>query len=175
VPARIASTVPSIRLVYLIRDPVARMWSHYRHRMANGYEHRPFARAILESPAFIELSRYATQLERYLAYFDRSQLLVITQESLRSHRPDTVRQVFHFLGVDAGWHPPQLDQELNVSTPPDPMPAACHLPPATARYVATILEPEVERLRQLLGPAAPQWSCGDLTTAGSGECDRKRP
>lgn len=158
VPARIAATVPGARLVYLIRHPIERMRSQYRHRVANGYERRPFSTAVLESPAFIELSRYATQLERYLAYFGPSQILVVTQESLRSERADTMRRVFEFLDVEAGWVPPNLNEELNVSPPPALVPDQLVLPPATARYVAKVLEPEMARLSELLGPTSPGWA-----------------
>ncbi|MGH9124780.1 MAG: sulfotransferase family protein [Acidimicrobiales bacterium] len=158
VPARIAATLPGARLVYLIREPIERMRSQYRHRVANGCEHRPFSTAVLESPAFIELSRYATQLERYLAYFGPSQILVVSQESLRFERADTMRRVFEFLDVEAGWLPPNLNEELNVSHPPARVPEPLVLPPATARYVAKVLEPEMARLCQLLGSASPGWA-----------------
>jgi hypothetical protein len=169
VPARIASTLPGARLVYLVRHPVARMRSHYLHRVANGYEDRPFRRAVLETPAFIELSRYATQLERYLDYFDRAQILVVSREALLSDRRRTVRRVFEFLGVDPAWLPPNVEQELNASARPASTPTgALQLPPATARYVGRILEPELARLAHLLGPDAPPWATPAATALQSG-------
>jgi hypothetical protein len=53
------------------------------------------------------------QIEQYLEWIARAQLLVITAEALRRDRLDTLRRVCEFLGVDVGWRPPELEREYN--------------------------------------------------------------
>ena len=43
---RAAALVPDAKLVVLLRDPVARAWSHYRHMVRLGYETLDFAAAL---------------------------------------------------------------------------------------------------------------------------------
>jgi hypothetical protein len=112
VPERIAGVVPDVRLVYLVRDPIVRMRSHYQHRVALGAETAPPEVALLENPIYLAYSRYALQLQRYLDHFPLEQLLVVTSEALRHERAAAVRQVYEFLGVDPTHSPPALETEF---------------------------------------------------------------
>ncbi|MDK3257094.1 sulfotransferase family protein [Blastococcus capsensis] len=112
VPERIAAALPDVRLVYLVRDPIVRMRSHYEHRVALGAETAPPEIALLENPIYLAYSQYAMQLERYAAHFPREQLLVVTSEGLRHDRAVTVREVYEFLGVDPSLSPPALETEF---------------------------------------------------------------
>ncbi|MGY1681897.1 sulfotransferase domain-containing protein [Geodermatophilus sp. SYSU D01176] len=112
VPERIAAVVPDARLVYVVRDPVVRMRSHYQHRVALGAETAPPEVALLENPIYLAYSQYAMQLERYFDHFPREQVLVVTSEGLRHDRAAVVRRVYEFLGVDPTQLPPALDSEF---------------------------------------------------------------
>ena len=113
VPERMASVVPDVKLVYVIRQPIERMVSHYRYMRAQDEEDRSMADAFRERPMYTNVSRYATQIEQFLEHFDRQQLLVITAEDLRDARERTVTDVLSFLGVDATLLPDAIDQEFN--------------------------------------------------------------
>jgi hypothetical protein len=115
VPGRIAEHLPQARLIYLVRDPLARMRSHYAHRVAVGAERQPIDHALLNNPVYLDYSRYALQIEQYLPYFPPDRLLVLASEDLRNDRRRTIQQVFEFLGVDGGYVPPTLDREFYVS------------------------------------------------------------
>src|SRR5262245_19380143 len=66
VPERIATVLPRVRFIYLVREPVDRMVSHYRHRVWHGEEDLPIERALFEHGEYLDTSRYAMQVERYL-------------------------------------------------------------------------------------------------------------
>ena len=105
IPARVASVVPDAKLIYLMRDPIARVRSQYVAAVVHGIETKPFAEAVTEQSNYTNLSRYAMQLEQWLKHFDREQILLLTSEQLwRSHEP-TMAEVFRFLGVDADFVP----------------------------------------------------------------------
>jgi hypothetical protein len=112
VPERIASLLPDVRLVYVVRDPIVRLRSHYQHRVMTGAEKAPPEMALLQNPTYLNCSRYAMQLEQYLDHFPREQILVVASESLRTDRRATVQEVYRFLGVDPTQLPDVLDKEF---------------------------------------------------------------
>lgn len=125
VPARIADHIPDARLVYVVRDPIDRIRSHYQTRLTEGTERAPIGRAVRENPIYLDYSRYAMQLDRYLDHFPREQLLVITAEDLRGDRRATVRDVYAFLGVRPDHMPSDLDRdyyETRHRAPRSPVP-----------------------------------------------------
>jgi hypothetical protein len=112
VPERIAAHIPDVRLIYVVRDPVARIRSHYQTRLAEGTETLPIEEAVFQNPTYLDYSRYGLQIARYLDYFPRQQMLVITAEDLRHNRRATMRNVYEFLGVDATILPGELEREF---------------------------------------------------------------
>ena len=123
VAERIAKTLPDAKLIYLMRDPVARIHSNYKFRYALGKENRPIERALVEDPTYVWMSSYAMQIKEYLRSFDRSRILLLLNEDLRDHREKTLRRTFSFLGVDEGWTPPNIATEFNPPRPMRPRPA----------------------------------------------------
>lgn len=113
VPERMARLIPGARLIYLVRHPVERIRSHYEHLLQLNSESRPLAVAVLEDPKYVNYSSYAFQIEQYLKWFPRNQLLVATSEDLRNKRRNTLRRIFDFLGVDPTWVSPRVDVEHN--------------------------------------------------------------
>lgn len=106
VPQRIAALLPDVRLIYVIRHPIDRMRSHYLDRHGAGEESVPIETALLSDERYLSISRYGMQIERYLDFFDRRQILFVTSEALRDQRQITIRTVFEFLGVDPAWESP---------------------------------------------------------------------
>lgn len=101
VPERIASVVPDVKLVYVIRNPVDRIRSQYAHFVDRWRESLSLEQAIISRPVYLNASRYAAQLEMYLAHFQREQILIVSSEELRVNREAVLRQVFNFIEVDA--------------------------------------------------------------------------
>lgn len=110
VPQRMREVVPDVRLVYLVRDPIERIASHYRSAYLEGWERRSIDEAVLaDAERFLDPSRYAFQIEQYLAHYPREQLLVVTAEDLRSERRGTLVEILRFIGADPTYEPPNLD------------------------------------------------------------------
>ncbi|MCH8823839.1 MAG: sulfotransferase [Planctomycetes bacterium] len=102
VPHNIASFNPSAKIIYLVRDPIRRILSHYSHNVAQGREKRSLDEALknLNSNHYVNGSRYFMQLRQYLEFFDKSQILVLTSEALADQRAATLERAFRFLDVD---------------------------------------------------------------------------
>jgi hypothetical protein len=194
VPERVASVLGSPRLIYVVRDPVERIRSHYLYNLTRGTEWRPIEEAVAREPAYLDVSRYAMQLERYLAFFRLEDILVFDAIELRTNRETTLRRVFEYLGVDPERVPRTIDREffraqdrklrpgyiLALRRNPRVRALARKLPggikATTFRLpqqepdlerggisdelrerIVTELEPDVRRLRSLLGDAIDGW------------------
>jgi hypothetical protein len=105
VPERMHSVVPDAKLIYIVRDPIERLISHYVHYYAEGLESQPLAEALADFACpYVQRSQYAMQLELYLKYYPLSSILIITQEDLLRRRRATLQEVFRFLGVDDSFY-----------------------------------------------------------------------
>lgn len=112
VPQRMASVIPDARLVYMVRDPIERLLSHYHMAVATGRERRPLAAAIvnLSESWYVQQGRYWMQLDPYLRHFAPEQVLVVDQDDLGRSRAAALRRVFGFLGVDAAFVSQDFDE-----------------------------------------------------------------
>jgi len=117
-PERIEQAVPDAKLIYLVRDPVARTVSHFHHRVSTEGEHRSLPEALsdLSDPhsPYICPSFYALQLDQYLRRFGQEQILVVDQADLLSSRQATLREIFAFLSIDDSFASRQFHEEVNT-------------------------------------------------------------
>jgi len=115
---RIAADVPDARLIFVLRDPVERAWSHFRYEVARGFESLDFEAAFTSEAArladphpatrehnhrhfsYAARSRYAEQLVRLRAHFDPEQILVVESEELFSEPQETMDRVFAHLALE---------------------------------------------------------------------------
>jgi sulfotransferase family protein len=117
VAERIHEHCPDARLIYMVRDPIKRILSHWVHATGAGYETRELVPTLSEpDSSYIHRSMYWMQLQPYLERFDRAQIEIITQEELQSEREETMRKTFRFAGVDEGFTSEQFDREWEKSS-----------------------------------------------------------
>ena len=117
VAERIHSVAREARVVYMVRDPIDRLLSHYLHNVGGGYEHAPLAEALAdERSAYWQRSRYAYQLEPYLEALGGDAVAIISSEELRRDRAGTMRHVYEFLGVDPSFSSPEFEREWETGT-----------------------------------------------------------
>ena len=104
VPERMSSVVPNTKIIYLLRDPIERMISHYLHAYTSGIESKRVDEALtkpLKKNWYVRRSQYFLQLQQYLQFFPESNILLITSEKLSRFPQETMKKVFDFLGVDS--------------------------------------------------------------------------
>jgi hypothetical protein len=120
VPERIHTLIPDARFVYLVRDPIDRIVSHYLFRLLDHPEIGSLENA-LDSPqhgaGFLTISRYWLQLEQYLAHFDDEQILVVDADELGTRRAETLAAIFRFLGVDPEFRSATFEVRHNRTRP----------------------------------------------------------
>jgi hypothetical protein len=129
IPQRIRVAYPDVRLIAVLRDPVARARSYHRMSRMRGHEDRPFDRAIEEllrpealaesrarpnvGNSYVVLGEYGRLLQGYFDVFPPEQLLVLFHDDLKRDPAAVCARTFEFLGVDPGFRPPNLGQRYN--------------------------------------------------------------
>ena len=129
IPQRIRAQLPAVRLVAILRDPVARCISHYGLDVLRGVaDRRRFDRVIAEllEPATLESSRrlraptyvawgeYGRVLSAYYEVFPREQILVCFTSDLERAPRELMRTLFDHLGVDPDVIPDNLGIRYHV-------------------------------------------------------------
>jgi hypothetical protein len=91
--------LPAVRMIFVLRDPASRTYSHYWHLMRTGRATGSFEWMLRRRPGtLIQRSLYREQLERYLARFPRDQLHVVAFERLVTEPMTALADVGRFLG-----------------------------------------------------------------------------
>lgn len=128
---RVKHSLPDAQFIVMLRDPVARAYSHYRHMSRIGFEEHSFEEALdLEAervgsdwerleddPGYACLSalrfsyasrgRYVSQLERWFASFDRDRFLIVDADEFFGDTRRVLGTVCEFLGIST-WSPTEL-------------------------------------------------------------------
>jgi hypothetical protein len=117
VAERMHSLIPNARLIYVVRDPLERIASHWVHNYAKRREKGNLA-ATLTHPntSYVIRSQYHMQLSQFLNHFRREQLLVLEQDDFRVDRQETLRRVFEFVGVDSSFEHPSFHRERHQTS-----------------------------------------------------------
>ncbi len=108
--ARMAGLVPAVKLIYLMRHPVDRAYSHYIQLIENLRTDDPeykfdktFEEHIAADDSVIRSSNYMLQINQYLARYDRDQMLFLLFEEFIKDPQASLTQVADFLRIDPGF------------------------------------------------------------------------
>lgn len=116
-PARIKAELPDVRLVVILRDPVARAISWYNYQRRSRNERRPFEVFLAQDPDVFEAGFYHRHLQRYLALFDRRALHVMIYEDLVRQPGPELERLRTFLRLARPWKDPEalIARRVNAS------------------------------------------------------------
>jgi len=115
VPEKIASDLPDVRLIYIVRHPLERIESQWMYNVRTNNVHKSFARTLRDDQHLINTSRYWWQLSKYREHFDDTRILVLFFEELKQEPGAVLRDCFDFLGVDADDYAGNTAEQKNVT------------------------------------------------------------
>ncbi len=123
---RIHQTIPDVKLIAILRDPVERALSHHRMSAMKRMEHASFEDAVAvlleedtlaearreptETNSYVVRGEYGRILSRYRELFPEEQMLVLYTEELAADPRSVLRSTFEYVGVDPGFVPPNLER-----------------------------------------------------------------
>lgn len=121
-PALIRRYLPDVRLVFLLRDPVRRAYSHYWEEDKLGWNLPSFEEMVIKDHPrlrhYLQVSAYRDNLQRFEAEFPRSQICVLTAESLRANPKSVLAEACSFLDLDFDDSADVLAAEHNAQVTP---------------------------------------------------------
>ncbi|MCI4644305.1 MAG: sulfotransferase domain-containing protein [Hyphomonadaceae bacterium] len=101
VPGHVAAVNPNVRLVYIVRDPVVRALSQYKHTWGStGLPLPDDLRGTWEERHILATSQYAWQLEIWLDLFPREQILIVDFKHLVSDPEAAIGQIAEHIGAE---------------------------------------------------------------------------
>lgn len=165
VAARVAAFAPNAKIIAVLRDPVARAWSHYWHEWGRGFEKLGPIEALsaeserLPNPhehvgqgarerfahqhySYCSRSEYDRQIARWRQHFPAENILCLRSESLFTDPGPSLERVAAFLGIDP--FPSVKPRVLNSGDYDAP-------PPEVALWLRERLAPSMAATRAMLG------------------------
>jgi hypothetical protein len=97
---RLAAQCADAKLIYIARDPIARIESHWLHLLRHGHDMPAIADALRQVPDMLATSLYWRQIGAYRRHFPDRQLLVVFFEDFVRAPAATMARVCEFLGLD---------------------------------------------------------------------------
>ncbi|MCB0704428.1 MAG: sulfotransferase domain-containing protein [Saprospiraceae bacterium] len=132
VAERMHQVLPDVKLILMLRNPIDRAYSHYQMKKDQGWEDaETFEEAlgkekvrlatelakmeadpnyyskIYRNFGYLSRGNYAEQLEKWLKYFPKEQILILESEEFFSKPMDSLERVYAFLGMKS-FRPPSL-------------------------------------------------------------------
>lgn len=161
-PHRVFETIPNVKLIVLLRNPVDRALSHYHLQLRKGVEALSFEDTIereeekirgklaemmqresdKEIGLYLRMGIYLPQLKNWLNFFPKEQILILKSEDFYRNTAQTFKHVLRFLNLPI-WEPQMYD---NVNSFPYPK-----MNMKTRAHLINFFEPHNQRLYKFLG------------------------
>lgn len=111
------STMPArFRFIYVMRNPLERIESHYGHGQITEWETTKFEWNKEDiSEEMINTSRYAQQISEYYKRFSSDCIKLVIFEDLVDRKAETLRDICQFLDVDPTFEFRKTDRSYNRS------------------------------------------------------------
>lgn len=150
VPERIAALEASVKIAYILRNPIDRVESHVAHALKEGAKVKNLHYAT-------RLSRYAAHMDNYVRHIPVDDILLLDFAQLKQDPASIYKKISAFLGIEEIVPERRVHNRRRVDF---------RLTSAQRRQVAETVRPDVERLIDVYGfePAAtwleeprPKW------------------
>ena len=98
-PEWIAEVIPDCKFIVTLRDPVGRMYSHYKMMRGYAFTRLPVEEALQKDRFLAQGSLYARNLERWFSIFPRRQFLITLYDDLRRQPQAYLDSITDFIGT----------------------------------------------------------------------------
>ncbi|MFO8148315.1 MAG: sulfotransferase domain-containing protein [Gillisia sp.] len=101
----IRRAVPDCKLIYIVRDPVERMISHWRMIKRDWFEAPPFDQILDHNylkKMVVDISKYWFQISVYRKLFNSKNILVLFLEDYVNNTKMELKKIYDFLELEKG-------------------------------------------------------------------------
>jgi hypothetical protein len=99
VVARVAALLPAPKLIYLIRDPLERLVSHYIHEWTMGVMGGTLTDSLAAHPELVAYGCYGMQIAPWAETFGRERILLLSLEEMQAAPQPVLERVAAFIGA----------------------------------------------------------------------------
>ncbi len=160
--AHIARLAPKARLIFILRDPIDRMWSHLRfeakRRNDPSFTTEDTAIEWSEKPTFADRTDYTRTIRHVSSAFPDDQLLILFYEDMVDAPHQFLADACEFLGVRTDVEFPKIDKVINKSPRAD-------LPSRLKKHLIERYAPLVDEIEARLGRVPEAWRQSLLATS----------
>jgi hypothetical protein len=96
---RIATHLPQCKIICTLRDPVERLYSHYRQWVHIGAVKGPFEQIAAAHRVLLSFTEYASNVRAWRRRVGAENVLVAIYEDSRNDRQGYVDRIFDFIGI----------------------------------------------------------------------------
>jgi hypothetical protein len=155
--ARIHRLLPGVKIIFLLRNPIERAWSHLRfewmHGRFTGLQDFKQICAAVERPGPALRADYLRTLEIWESQFLHEQIFIGFFDDIAAQPAKLLHQVLTFLGVDY-FGSNALDEQLRKQVARS---KEVEMPVAVRRHLAQKYLPELEKLSARFGGHPERW------------------
>lgn len=116
VPERIAKTLPEVKLIFTLRNPIDRAFSHWWHEKSKNKHSFDFEEVLENFDLYqnwIVPGLYHRHLMRFSEYFPEEQIKICFFDDLVEDDKQYVQDVYSFLDINDEYIPSLIDQKSN--------------------------------------------------------------
>ena len=134
---RLVELSPDLKIIILVRNPIERTFSLYRHHLSKGRIRIPFSQALERHPELIDTGKYSIHAKRWEDSFPPLNTMYLWQDDIKQNPQKILDDTCDFIGVKKIKIPPVANEIVNTATAP------------RNAYVARILSATATTLRSL--------------------------
>ena len=97
---RLKAYNPNLKFIYIMRNPVERIRSHYQHNFLKGRTRKLLKEEVISNPTYINHSRYAVQIRPYIDLFGKKNIHFLTLEDFIKDKYYQLKLLSDFLSID---------------------------------------------------------------------------
>ena len=126
-PEKIKDSIPNVKIIILLRNPLDRGYSHYLMDYRLGlvdltYDEIVFRKTKhkkldLYYQQYVELGLYFEQVKRYLKVFGKKQVKIYLQEDMRDNSNKIINDLYDYLGLEKDFMPDTSQKHNSFSIP----------------------------------------------------------
>jgi hypothetical protein len=115
---RLGDAFSDLKIIILIRDPVERTFSLFRHEVAKGRSEDDLVQAMAGNPEIVESGRYAKHIPAWFDAFGEKNILLVNFEDIERRPDELVKGIQRFIGVSEQSLSPDLFDKYGAARIP---------------------------------------------------------
>lgn len=162
--AHMRDVAPHAKLLFVLREPVARFWSQCRMKFDADQlaQNDPAIAQFFKSHLGFPRGVYSTTLRRFARYVEPSSMLVIFHDAIEQQPGAVLTAIWEFLGVE-----PIACENLSIAARVNASRPQLEMPEQLRAEVAAAYEPELRTLSRVFGSYAGSWTGQPSTLCGT--------